>query len=168
MSRNDRQWQYWLFSALSALLLAVLVWFGLNYFSRVQADVEAGDLLELRQTLLADPASLRGNWLRTLNPLVQDVQGDLVWSAGKQLGVMRFVDLPEPKRGTFYHLWLYDARGEGNEPVSGAVFRRGSGDGEWFTSFKTNAEVIEPYKFELKLELESENLPDQILLMVQP
>lgn len=168
MSRSNNRWQYWLFSVLSVLVLAVLVWFGLNYSSRVQAGVDAGNLPELRETLLADPASLRGNWLRTLNPLVQDVQGDLVWNAEKQVGVMRFVNLSNPKRGTFYQLWLYDARGDSHDPVSGAVFRRGSGNAEWLSLIETSTKVIDPYKFELKLERDDGKEPGQILLMVQP
>ncbi len=165
MSRIAKPWQYWLFTG---LLLATAVWLGLNYFSRVQAETAPGELAELREALLADPASLRGNWLRTLNPLIQDVQGDLVWNAEKQQGVMRFVELPEPKRNTFYQLWLYDARGESSEPISGATFRRGSAKGEWLLPIKTETEVREPYKFELKLEMDEGKQPGQILLMVQP
>lgn len=165
MSRIAKPWQYWLFTG---LLLATAVWLGLNYFSRVQADAVPDELAELRDTLLADPASLRGNWLRTLNPLIQDVQGDLVWNAEKQQGVMRFVDLPAPKRNTFYQLWLYDTRGESSEPVSGATFRRGSANSEWLLPIKTATEVQEPYKFELKLETDDGKQPGQILLMVQP
>lgn len=168
MSRPGYRWRYWLYSLSSALLLAVIAWFGLNYFSRVAAEPATGDLAELRESLLADPASVRGNWLRTLNPGIQDVQGDLVWNAEKQQGVMRFIDLPNPKRGMFYQLWLYDARGENSAPVSGATFRRGSGDGEWLELINTDTEVLEPYKFELKMEAGDGAKPGQILLMVQP
>ncbi len=168
VSRTDRRWQTGLFTLLSILALALLIWFGLNYASRVQAEVTAGDLPQLRETLLADTTSLRGNWLRTLNPAVQDVQGDLVWNASTQQGVMRFVDLPPPESGTFYQLWLYDSRGEHAEPVSGAVFRQSSGGGEWFVPIKTAVEVLEPYKFELKQESDTAGVPAQILLMVQP
>lgn len=168
--RSVGHWQYWPAGLAVVLLLALLLAVGFvpRYFAHAQTDSAIGDLSQLRKTLLAEPASVRGNWLRTLNPSVQDVQGDLVWNAAKQQGVMRFLNLPEPANGTFYQLWVYDSRSETGTPISGAVFHQGSGTGEWLTPIQTQTPVSEPYKFELKLEVDDNRGAAQILLMVQP
>jgi hypothetical protein len=154
------------------LLVLSLVGLGgyvLGQFQGVLAnDSTPAGLQALRETLLAETSSVRGNWLRTLNPLVKDVQGDLVWNSAQQQGVMRFVNLPSPKAGHFYQLWLYDTRGESDAAVSGAELREGSGRGELFVPIKTATTVEEPYKFVLALQAEGDKKVGQTLLMVQP
>jgi hypothetical protein len=166
--RSVGHWQYWLASIAIVLLLLAAISFMPRYFGHAQTDGAGGDLPQLHETLLAEPASVGGSWLRTLNPTMQDVQGDLVWSTEKQQGVMRFLNLPQPASGKFYQLWLYDTRSADGKPISGAVFHQGSGAGEWFAPIQTQAHVSEPYKFELKLETENNTDAAQILLMVQP
>lgn len=160
-------WKKWL----SGILLLLLAVGGGLYLSNqcdgVRADAVPADLRQLRETLLADPGSVSGHWLRTLNPQVKDVQGDLVWNSQQQKGVIRIRDLPNPSKGAFYHLWLYDARGD-DKPVSGLVLRRGAGREELFALIKVDAPVLEPYKFVLKLEKEGDEENAQVLLMVQP
>lgn len=113
--------------------------------------------------------SVRGSWLRTLNPLVKDVQGGLVWNSAQQEGVMQLLGLPDPGRGSQYHLWIYDSRGSSGVPVSGGVLSEGSGKYEHFVAIKAAGHVTEPFKFELMLEsLDSDDEDAQVVLMVQP
>jgi hypothetical protein len=160
-------WRYGLYALVAALLLVALG-FGMRHWEPAQASANNGDLSVLRERLFSDPSSVRGNWLRTLNPLVQDVQGDLVWNSTQSQGVMRFVDLPAPATGQFYQLWLYDTRSADGVPVSGAVVRNGVGKGEWFAAIKTERAVITPFKFELHLHADKSAEKSQLLLMVQP
>lgn len=168
MSGNGLNRKSWLIFSLLLLLLAVLAFYIAQQLRVVQADTTPSDLQELRATLLADPASLRGNWLRTLNPKVQDVQGDIVWNSAQQQGVMRILNLPKPPSGSYYQLWLFDTQKSADEAVSGAVLRQGVGDEELLTPIEPGEEVLEPYKFELHLQHTDATLESQILLMVQP
>ncbi len=168
MSRSDYWWKNWLMIVPLLVLLAVGMVAVLNQFRGVQADASPNELHQLRETLLADPTSVGGSWLRTLNPVVKDVQGDLVWNSAQQQGVIRIQDLPKPKAGTFYQLWLYDARSATAEPVSGGVLHQGAGREELFAPIKTAVPVTEPYKFEFKLAFADTRKSAQVLLMVQP
>lgn len=168
MSRNDHSWKNWLITALLLALLTVGITLALNQFRGVRADSSPAELRQLHESLLADPSSVSGSWLRTLNPVVKDVQGDLVWNGTQQQGVLRIRDLPTPKTGTFYQLWLYDARSTSAEAVSGSILRQGSGREELFAPIKAAVPILEPYKFELKLQADKSGVPGQILLMVQP
>lgn len=168
MSRNDLNWKSWLIFSLLLLLLATIAFYVAQELRVVQADATPSDLQELRETLLADPESLRGNWLRTLNPKVQGVQGDIVWNSARQQGVMRIINLPKPASGSYYQLWLFDTHKSADEAVSGAVLRQGARHEELLAPIETEVEVLEPYKFELNLEYTDESREPQILLMVQP
>lgn len=161
-------WTKWWVGFLLLLLLAGGSLYVSNRFAGALADTSPAGLSQLRDTLLADPASVSGHWLRTLNPLVKDVQGDLVWNSQQQQGVMRIRDLPDPKNGNFYQLWLYDARGASGEPVSGAVLHKGAGREDLYALIVTDVPVLEPYKFVLKREKEKGTGSGQVLLMVQP
>jgi hypothetical protein len=162
LSRNKWLVIFFLAVVISGISLPIL-----HQWRSVAADVPI-ELQTLHDTLLADSSSVHGNWLRTMNPLVQDVQGDVVWNNAQQQGVMRFVDLPDPKRGMVYQLWLYDVKSPTETPISGATLQQGSGKGEWFAPIKTATPVIEPYKFELKLANDAADTNGQLLLMVQP
>lgn len=168
MSRNGLNWKGWLIFSLLLLVLASVAFYVLQQSPTVRADATPVALQDLREQLLADPDSVRGNWLRTLNPKVQDVQGDIVWNSKQQKGVMRIVNLPKPDPGSFYQLWLFDTHKSADEAVLGAVLRQGSGREELLVSIKTKQEVPEPYKFELKQAFDDKSQAAQILLMVQP
>ena len=168
MSRTDTCLKNKLLLTLLLLLIVIIGLYFATQFRGVQADATPTDGKDLHNQLLAEPSSVRGSWLRTLNPLVQDVQGGLVWNSPQQQGVMRFIRLPNPKKGTYYQLWLYDTRSQTDTPVSGATFRQGSGKGEWFVPIHVTTPVLEPYKFELPLQSEQSGVPAQLLLMMQP
>ena len=167
MPRTGLSRYKWLIILLVAVLLGWLSWLFLYQPNPVAAG-ESSELRSLRTALLADTTSVHGSWLRTLNPTVQNVQGDVVWNSTQQMGVMRFVDLPDPKRGMVYQLWVYDVKSDTSAPISGAVFSQGSRLGEWLLPIKTAVRVREPYKFELKLTRDAADTQGQLLLMVQP
>lgn len=124
-----------------------------------------GSYLELRD----QSDSVGGHWLRTLNPLMKDVQGDLIWNNRLQRGVMRFLNLPNPRRGQRYHLWIYDSKASLAPPILGATLHRGSGKFERFVAIKAERPVIEPFKFLLTMSTAEEQPEDDaIMLMAQP
>lgn len=168
MAWIDRAGKNWVLSILLLVSAVVGSLYASNLLQGVRADASSDDLHQMRETLLADSASISGHWLRTLNPLVKDVQGDLVWNSQQQQGVMRIRDLPAPKNGEFYQLWLYDTRSAADAPVSGAILRKGAGREELYVPIKADTPVQEPYKFVLKLEKANAASPAQVLLMVQP
>jgi len=168
MSGNDHHWQTGFIVVLLLALLGMGSWYGWAYFKPGETGAADSNLAQLRHTLLADPASLRGNWLHTMNPLVTNVQGDLVWNNQQQQGVMQISNLPGLSAGNTYHLWIYDARKGTDAPVSGAVLPQGSGTTGLFSLIKAANPVLEPYKFVLKLESAQANTAEQTLLMVQP
>ncbi|OQX12469.1 MAG: hypothetical protein BWK73_14785 [Thiothrix lacustris] len=167
MSRSGSSRKNWLIISLLLLTLVAAIALALPHFRDVQANTAADGMAELREQLLADPTSVSGNWLRTLNPIVKNVQGDLVWNSAQQQGVLRIRDLPKPKAGHFYQLWLYDALGNTRDGVSGGVLTQGVGREELFRRIVTDAPVQEPYKFEFKLHTNQTDA-GQLLLMVQP
>ncbi len=167
MSRSGTSHKNWLIISLILLSLLTGVLLALPHFRDVHADTSAGGMAELREQLLADSTSISGSWLRTLNPIVKDVQGDLVWNSTQQQGVLRIRDLPLPKAGHFYQLWLYDTHGNTADGISGGVLTQSIGSEEVFMSIKADTPVQEPYKFELKLQNDQDE-NGQTLLMVQP
>jgi len=128
----------------------------------------------LWQKLRAEPGNVGGNWLRTMNPAMQRVQGDLIWSPEQQLGVMRLLNLPDPPKGQHYQLWIYDSRSPDNAPFASITLDQGSGKQERYVRFQGgNAPPITaPYKFVLTQEADNSTIADasqsRVLLMVQP
>lgn len=165
-------WSKWLSGLLMVLLLLVSGWLVLRWLDIRAADWVMGENKPLQsqfQILSAEEDSVRGSWLRTLNPAMKDVQGGLVWNSGAQQGVMQLLNLPDPQRGFRYHLWIYDSRGSIDAPVSGGVLQEGSGKYEQFIAITPADPVVEPYKFELMLEpLNGDDEAAQVVLMVQP
>lgn len=165
-------WLKWLGGLLVFIALLALIWFGLRWVNIRAEGWVMGENLPLQtryQELDGRADSVRGSWLRTLNPLMKEVQGGLVWNSAEQAGVMHLVGLPDPKRGYQYHLWIYDSHGGSSRPVSGGVLSEGSGKYEQFVAIKATDPIIAPFKFELMLEALDDGVKDaQVVLMVQP
>lgn len=126
-------------------------------------------LLQQWQFLLNEPDVLQTNWLKTLNPLVKKIQGDLIWSSQQQKGVMRFVNLPELSGQQRYHLWIYDLEYSVKEPISATHFQADAhSKKEFLVEIIPEKRVKTPYKFVLKLATGTELEPEQILLLAQP
>jgi len=159
------------YGLLAGLLMVVLL-FGLQTAYRLwlphQTQVAEGtaqDYLALKK----EPHTKGGSWLRTLNGSIQEVQGDLLWNTDKQIGMMRLVNLPNPKPGYQYHIWAYDSHRATGEPLSMAILDRGSGQQEWFVPLTASESIPSPYKFELTLEpVDTQQTANPlVLLMVQ-
>ncbi len=128
--------------------------------------VKQSSLESRKHLLLLQSDVIDTNWLRTLNPLVKNVQGRLIWSTKMQQGIMEFENLPRLKKNQQYRLWVYDLIETRNEPISAAVFDNVAGE-TFLISFDTNPKVNSPFKFELVLQTEGEEA-DQPLLLAQP
>jgi len=119
------------------------------------------------QRLLQAEGSVGGNWLRTLNPNMKAVQGDLVWSTAEQRGVMRIMHLPKPERAQQYVVRAYDAYHAPEQGVPVAFFNKGTNEAPLLMSLQTSTSITDPYKFVLTQEPLKGEGEKQILLMVQ-
>lgn len=167
--QNDHKWRNGLLTAAVLLSVVAVVWYALSLLKLTQVtfSTERSGLQQVHEALLANPQNVRGNWMHTLNPKVQDVQGELVWSSDEQLGSMRLVNLPSAKQAGAYQLWIYDTHRTQDEPVLGATLPALLPKGESYVTIRPASPVTEPYKF--MLTAQQPDAPDlQTLLMVQP
>lgn len=128
--------------------------------------VEQSALESRKQLLLLQKDVIDTNWLRTLNPMVKNVQGRLIWSTTMQQGIMEFENLPELGKNQTYKLWVYDLVDTKNEPRLVATFNNVSGK-IFLRSFNTEPKISSPFKFELVLQSKGSD-SDQPLLLAQP
>lgn len=170
MITQYRLWRLTLITTASIFGI-VLVFLALTQTRYTQDPVQI--LLKNQQAeLIANENSIRTSWLKTLNPLVQETEGMLVWNSDKQQGVMSFVNLPKPKEGEYYHLWLYDLKRNQQDPVSGGMFiTAGERNTEYWVAITPQKKIMQPYKFLVLLE-NNQVAPtqdnQQILLLAQP
>ena len=123
--------------------------------------------------LQANSESIQTQWLKTLNPLVSETEGNIVWDTTTQQGVMMFINLPKTKAGEHYHLWIYDLKRHQQDPISGGVFNTvGKKHSEYWVTISPDEKVIQPFKFVVLLETDNlarvEPKNAQILLLAQP
>ena len=163
----------WLWPVLILAIAATLI-SGMIYAQRVMQQVETIELkqvsqYESRKFMLTQPDALNINWMRTLNPLAKNIQGDIVWSSLMQQGMMRFANLTTLPKGQQYHLWIYDLTSPADEPVSIVTF---SPDlkipTELLIPFTSNKTINEPYKFMVMLEYADPSITPEPLLLAQP
>jgi hypothetical protein len=129
-------------------------------------DVQQSRFESRMQLLLLQRDVIETNWLRTLNPMVKKVEGRLIWSTTLQQGIMEFKNLPKINKNQNYRLWVYDLIETKFEPISAAVFNMVPAN-SFLIAFDPSAKVSAPFKFELALQTEGEEL-DQPLLLAQP
>ena len=172
-SMNNDDSSRWLWPVLILAIAATLI-SGMIYAQRVMQQVETIELkqvsqYESRKFMLSQPDALNINWMRTLNPLAKNIQGDIVWSSLMQQGMMRFANLTSLPKGQQYHLWIYDLTSPADEPVSVVTF---SPDlkipTELLIPFTTNKKINEPYKFMVMLEYTDPSITPEPLLLAQP
>jgi hypothetical protein len=126
----------WLISA-ACLLLAAFTW--ISSRPRQQAGP---DVAQLRAELIASNQGLvRANWSAGPTP-IGDATGDVVWSAPRQQGFMRFRGLPvnSPTKEQ-YQLWIFDKNQSDKTPIDGGVF-----------DIPTTGEVIVPINAKLRVQ----------------
>jgi len=107
-------------------------------------------LQALNQSLLEQDDVIDMNWFHTLNPLVKDVTGSVLWSSQKQQGIIKLFNLPTLLDTQLLHLWIYDLDGKNNAPISAAIFKPTST--QVLLAFDADSKVSAPLKFELTLE----------------
>ena len=117
-------------------------------------------------SILKQSDVINTNWLRTLNPLVKNVEGSVVWSNILQQGVLEFIGLPEIKGNQKYQLWVYDLLGKDSKPVLSTEFKEVSSD-TFLIPFSAKLLINNAFKFELLLKTDGEESP-QPLLLAQP
>ena len=171
---NDSVWKKGLAALLFVCVVLLSIWTISHWLTvgrhQVDDDSEVLSSKLSYQRLRNKNESIGGNWLRTLNPRVRDVQGDLIWNESLQQGVMRFINLPDPGKGFEYFLWVYDSHAKASQPVLAAVMARGAGKQEIFVDIEPDEAITKPYKFVLTMEASGQREPtdDSIMLMVQP
>jgi len=154
----------------TAVLIFAISQIGVSAYKRAQitdpeVKSEISQIQSKKELLLLQPNVVNTSWLRTLNPLMKNVEGSLVWSAALQQGVVEFLNLPKIKDNQYYQLWVHDLAEASNQASLVAVFK-GPKTEELFMSFDT-IKIKSPYKFELVLHTEGE-ANNQPLLLAQP
>jgi len=129
-------------------------------------ETTQSELVLEQQFILTQTDVINTNWLRTLNPLVKNVEGRVVWSNVLQKGVMEFVGLPKIKNNQQYRLWIYDLTGKDTKPIFSTEFTKVLSN-KFLIPFSSKALVKSPFKFELMLKTDGEEI-SQPLFLAQP
>jgi hypothetical protein len=144
----------WIYIVFFSTLFIALSSFGISKYQQLQANklsqAQRSNVEELRQSILQQEDVINTNWLHTLNPLVQDVRGSLLWSSELQQGLIRLYNLPSLDDKQQYHLWIYDLGAKNSAPVSALTFKPEFDN--LIIPFSTESTVDMPFKFELMLE----------------
>ncbi|MBX7222229.1 MAG: anti-sigma factor [Blastocatellia bacterium] len=108
----------WYVAAASLVLAAFLAW-----PRPTPVTPPTPSLADLRSQLLQQPDLLKTNWSATETPEARQINGDIVWSPGKQSGYMRFRGLPANNPTvSVYQLWIFDVNQDEKYPIDGGVF----------------------------------------------
>ena len=99
----------WFLVLLIAALIFTISQVAVSAYKRMQynpeVSAEHSQLESRKELLLLQPNVVNTNWLRTLNPLMKNVEGSLVWSGALQQGIVEFINLPKIKDNQYYQLW---------------------------------------------------------------
>ena len=90
----------WFLILITATLIFAISQIGVSAYKRAQitnpeVKAELSQIQSRKELLLLQPNVVNTSWLRTLNPLMKNVEGSLVWSAALQQGVVEFINLPK-------------------------------------------------------------------------
>ena len=107
-------------------------------------------LQALNKTLLEQDDVINTIWFRTLNPLVKNVKGSVLWSSQKQQGIIKLFNFPTLLDTQLLHLWIYDLDAKNSAPISAATFKPTST--QVLLAFDADSKILAPLKFELTLE----------------
>lgn len=155
---------------LSIVLFLILVLVGAYAYQEwrhsPRQQVNQPEIIELQNSILEQNDAINTNWLRTLNPLVENVEGRIVWSNTLQKGVMEFFDLPRIADDHKYQLWIYDLTEKNSKPILSKEFTDVSAN-LMLVPFSPKELILSPFKFELMLKTEDQT-PSQPLFLAQP
>jgi len=152
-----------------ALLLIVISLSGLAYkkwITEPSQQINKSALVSEQQLILGQVDVINTNWLRTLDPLVKNTEGRVIWSNILQKGIMEFIGLPNIANNQRYQLWLFDVVGKDTKPIFATEFSEVSSK-TLLIPFSSEKLIISPFKFELMLKTEGEDL-SQPLFLAQP
>ncbi len=170
ITKQHQKQPLWLVVLLVIALFVVLISAGNFAYKKWVIDpIQQSNQSELalkQQFLLAQDNVINTNWLRTLDPLVKNVEGRVVWSNILQQGVMEFVGLPEIADNQKYQLWIYDLAGKDTKPIFSKEFSESNSE-TLLLPFSSKELIYSPFKFELMLKTEGEDL-SQPLFLAQP
>ncbi len=158
----------WVFVVFFTTLLVALSSFGMSQYQQRQAETSQAQQTKvegLKQSILQQDDVINTNWLHTLNPLVKDVKGSVIWSSHEQQGIIKLSNLPVLNSHQKYHLWIYDLTTKNNAPISALVFKPRTKN--ITLAFQAESKVEIPFKFELTLEEEGVD-GGLSLLLAQP
>jgi hypothetical protein len=130
------------------LLFALFSWFSNQPISKPVLS-----LAQRRAELIASTVGLvQANWSAGPTPIT-NATGDIVWSASRQEGFMRFRGLPvnSPTKEQ-YQLWIFDKNQSDKTPVDGGVFDITSADAEAIIPIHAKLNVKEPFLFAITIE----------------
>lgn len=169
-SREQQKIPFWLVVLFTVALLFTLTSLsGIAYkkwFSSPNTQKQQSALVIEQQLILNQSDVIDTNWLRTLDPLVKEVEGRLVWSNTMQKGVMEFNGLPKIPENQQFQLWIYDLDGEDAKPIFSTEFNEVSSS-NFLKSFSSKQTINTPFKFELMLKTDGEET-SQPLFLAQP
>jgi len=146
----------WIFVVFFSTLLVAVSSIGISQYQQRQSQkssqLQRTNVEELQQSLLAQDDVINTNWLHTLNPLVKEVKGSVLWSSKEQRGIIKLYNLPSLGKKQQYHLWIYDLNAKNSAPVSALIFKAKFEN--LIIPFKAESIVDSPFKFEIILEQE--------------
>ena len=167
---NQPQKPFWRKALIVGLLLITLASLsGLAYEkwkSEPDQKTNQSALILQQQFIMTQSDAINTNWLRTLNPLVKNVEGRLAWSNLLQQGVMEFNLLPKIANNQHYQLWIYDLVGKDSRPILSNKFSVLNSK-KTLIPFSSKEQVNAPFKFELVLKTDGEEI-SQPLFLAQP
>lgn len=132
---------------LAAAAAALAIWFALR-----GEPATARLASELRAEILAtDTTARKLPWTKGPSPLSGEVQGDVVWSAARQEGCLRFHGLPPLDAEHRYQLWIVDGHRDG-APVDGGLFAIGNAHGETIVPVRAALPIGEAKAFVVTVE----------------
>lgn len=140
---------YKFFPFIIALILLLLLAFFLRENGNIAVtSTSQQELRVVRNVLLANQDTVRVNLLRSLDPLVKDTQGDILWNSEMQNGVLQLQGLPEHEGRKKYQLWIYDLKRDNNHPVLAANFYGSEADtSSYIVSIKPTENIEKAFKF---------------------
>jgi len=162
-------WFTVLFSTVSLFFISSISLYAYQKYNHNNNQLDQEDEIYIQKLgILEQEDVIDVNWLHTLNPLVKKVQGRLLWSSQKQLGVMEFINLPKLKKGQKFHLWIFDLNSKDSKPISANISKAiiSKQKKRTIMPFKGATSIKSPFKFELMLEDYSGKLHP--LLLAQP
>lgn len=146
----------WIGFATAASLVLALGWFVRYANTPIETHciLERMDRLaqdESRRELMAEEDVVRMAWS---SPTDDDPHGEIVWSSGRQEGVVWVENLPAEARGSTLHLWIFRRDGAGSA-IDGGAFTADA-EGGAVIAVALAGESVEPLRFALTIDHEGE------------